>query len=154
MSCSSTLVPDAAELRLKRVISQSDFLAVEVEAARAVVPCPDCGRACSRRYSYYVRTLADLPSHGVRVQLRLRARKFFCDARTCSRRIFTEGLPKTAASDARCTSRLSEAFRNIGFVAGAEGGGRVTPQFGRGTGGGTLLRGRRHVVFGECGCSL
>jgi transposase len=96
MSYCSTLVPDAAELRLKRVVSQSDLLAVEVETARAVVPCPDCGRACSRRHSYYVRTLADLPSHGIRVQLRLRARKFFCDAHTCSRRIFTERLPQTA----------------------------------------------------------
>src|SRR5436309_8713476 len=105
MSYCSILLPDAAELRLTRVISESDFLAVEVEAARAVVPCPDCGRACSRRYSYYVRTLADLPSHGVRVQLRLRARKFFCGARTCSRRILTEGLPKTAASYVSCISR-------------------------------------------------
>src|SRR3954452_18285609 len=87
MSDCSILLPDAAELHLTRVISESDFLAVEVEVARAVVPCPGCGRVCSRRHSYYVRTLADLPSHGVRVQLRLRTRKFFCDARACSRRI-------------------------------------------------------------------
>src|ERR1700751_2059822 len=43
MSCCSTVVPDAAELHLKRVILKSDLLAVEVEATRAVVPCPDVG---------------------------------------------------------------------------------------------------------------
>src|SRR5436305_15222444 len=122
MSYCSVPLPDAAELRPTRVISESDFLAVEVEVARAVVPCPGCGRVCSRRHSYYVRTLADLPSHGVRVQLRLRTRKFFCDARACSRRIFTERLPRTAAPYARCSLRLSEAYRNIGCEAGEEAG--------------------------------
>src|SRR5436305_7686383 len=127
MSYCSILLPDAAELRLTRVISESDFLAVEVEVALVVVPCPGCGRVCLRRHSYYVRTLADLPSHGVRVQLRLRTRKFFCDARACSRRIFTERLPRTAAPYARCSLRLSEALRNIGFVAGAERPDRLPP---------------------------
>jgi transposase len=115
MSDCSTLVPDAAELRLGRVISKSDSIAVEVEAARPEVSCPGCGRASSRRHSYYMRALADLPWNGMRVQIRLRTRKFFCDARSCSRRIFTERLPRTAASYARCTLRLSEAFRHIGL---------------------------------------
>src|SRR5436309_15911571 len=125
MSYCSILLPDAAELRLTRVISESDFLAVEVEVARAVVPCPGCGRVCSRRHSYYKRTLADLPWQGVRVQLRLRTRKFFCDARSCSRRIFTERLPQTVASHARCTLRLSAAFRKFGVVAASEAGARL-----------------------------
>src|SRR5436305_15230171 len=98
MSSCCTVVPDAAELHLKRVIAKCVFLAVEVEAARAVVRCLGCGRACSRRHSYYSRTLSDLPSHGVRVQLRLRTRKSFCDARACSRRILTDRLPQTASS--------------------------------------------------------
>ena len=149
MSYCSILLPDAAELRLTRVISESDFLAVEVEVARAVVPCPGCGRVCSRRHSYYVRTLADLPSHGVRVQLRLRTRKFFCDARACSRRIFTERLPRTAAPYARCSLRLSEAFRNIGFVAGAEAGARLARQLGMATSPDTLLRRMRQFVIGN-----
>src|SRR5947209_2891323 len=149
MSYCSILLPDAAELRLRRVISESDFLAVEVEVARAVVPCPGCGRVCSRRHSYYVRTLADLPSHGVRVQLRLRTRKFFCDARACSRRIFTERLPRTAAPYARCSLRLSEAFRNIGFVAGAEAGARLARQLGMATSPDTLLRRMRQFVIGN-----
>src|SRR6059058_5151968 len=149
MSSCCTVVPDAAELHLKRVIAKCDFLAVEVEAARAVVPCPGCGRACSRRHSYYVRTLADLPSHGVRVQLRLRTRKFFCDARACSRRIFTERLPRTAAPYARCSLRLSEAFRNIGFVAGAEAGARLARQLGMATSPDTLLRRMRQFVIGN-----
>ena len=149
MSYCSILLPDAAELRLTRVISESDFLAVEVEVARAVVPCPGCGRVCLRRHSYYVRTLADLPSHGVRVQLRLRTRKFFCDARACSRRIFTERLPRTAAPYARCSLRLSEAFRNIGFVAGAEAGARLARQLGMATSPDTLLRRMRQFVIGN-----
>ena len=102
-----------------------------------------------RRHSYYVRTLADLPSHGVRVQLRLRTRKFFCDARACSRRIFTERLPRTAAPYARCSLRLSEAFRNIGFVAGAEAGARLARQLGMATSPDTLLRRMRQFVIGN-----
>src|SRR4051794_24418085 len=149
MSYCSILLPDAAELRPTRVISESDFLAGEVEVARAVVPCPGCGRVCSARHRYYVRTLADLPSHGVRVQLRLRTRKFFCDARACSRRIFTERLPRTAAPYARCSLRLSEALRNIGFVAGGETGARLAPPPGGGTRPGKLLRRLPPFVVGN-----
>src|SRR5436305_8863283 len=145
MSCSALLL-DATELLLKGVTSKPESISLDVQAARAVVHCPDCGRASSRRHSYYVRTLADLPWMGVRVQVRLRTRKFFCDALSCSRRIFTECLPRTAAPYARCMSRLSEAFRQIGFVAGAEAGARLAQQLGMATSADTLLRRMRQFL--------
>jgi transposase len=145
MSC-STLLPDAVELRLERVVSESHSISLVVEAARPLAYCPSCRRASSRRHSRYIRRLADLPWNGVRVRIELHTRKFFCDSLSCSRRIFTERLPGTAASYARCTSRLNEALRQIAFVAGGEAGARLALRLGMGTSGDTLLRRMRQFM--------
>nr|WP_247880678.1 transposase family protein [Brucella intermedia] len=52
--------------------------------------CPDCGRASERVQSLYIRRPADLPIGGHRVELIVLARRFWCDAVLCSRRIFCE----------------------------------------------------------------
>ncbi|WP_425438292.1 transposase family protein [Niveispirillum cyanobacteriorum] len=41
--------------------------------------CPGCGTRSGRIHSRYHRRLADLPTTGRRVELVLRARRFFCD---------------------------------------------------------------------------
>jgi hypothetical protein len=84
-----------------------------------------CGAASARVHSGYVRTLADLPWHGVAVSVRLTVRRFVCATAACPRRIFGERLPGIVAPYARRTARLSEAFELIGFVLGGEAGGRV-----------------------------
>lgn len=54
--------------------------------------CPLCGRTASRIHSHYSRQLADVPCAQKRVRLILQVRKFFCDVKTCPRKIFAERL--------------------------------------------------------------
>lgn len=91
----------------------------------ASASCPLCGELSTRVHSRYVRTLADLPWHGVAVAVQLTVRRFFCEAAVCSRRIFAERLPGIATPCARRTARLAEALELIGFALGGEAGARV-----------------------------
>ncbi len=51
--------------------------------------CPLCGRSASRVHSQYRRQLTDMSCAGRRVRLILHVRKFFCDEKTCARKIIT-----------------------------------------------------------------
>jgi transposase len=69
--------------------------------------CPRCGTLSSRVHSRYVRTAADLPCAGKKVELRLVTRRFVCNAPLCRRRIFAERFDEgIIAARARRTSRL------------------------------------------------
>ena len=107
----STLLPDTAELRLDHLISESESITIVVATTRPTACCPTCQHPSARVHSHYVRSLADLPWSGMRVRLRLHTRRVFCSSLTCSRRIFTERLPQTAARYARRTTRLNEALQ-------------------------------------------
>jgi transposase len=76
-------------------------------------------------HSRYVRTLVDLPWHGIAVSVQLTVRRFVCETESCPRRIFGERLPGIVAPYARRTARLNEAFEVIGFALGGEAGARV-----------------------------
>jgi hypothetical protein len=51
--------------------------------------CPLCGSSASRVHSHYHRQLTDMSCAGRRVRLILHVRKFFCDEKTCVRKIIT-----------------------------------------------------------------
>src|SRR5438270_11027728 len=118
----STLLPDTAELRLDHLISEPDSLTIVVATARPTACCPACQQPSTRVHSRYVRSLADLPWSGTTVRLRLHTRRFFCSSLTCSRRIFTERLPQTAARYARRITRLNETLQLIVLALGGEAG--------------------------------
>ncbi|MCA1849755.1 MAG: transposase family protein [Acidobacteria bacterium] len=88
--------------------------------------CPRCQARSSRVHSRYIRCVADLPWHGVRVKLELHTRRFRCRNCLCPRRIFCERLPRVVAHYARKTVRLNAALELIGFALG--GGSRSTPR--------------------------
>src|SRR4051812_15574895 len=136
----ATLLPNPAELRLDHLISEPNAVTVVVQTTREAVPCPDCQHPSRRVHSHYTRTLADLPWSGVSVRLRLHTRRFFCSSLTCSRRVFTERLPRTAAPHARRTSRLQEALQLIAFAMGGAAGARLATKLGMVVSGATLLR--------------
>ena len=146
---SSTLLPDTAELYLDHLISETNSLTMVVKTARAAVRCPQCQSPSTRVHSHYLRSLADLPWNGIRVRLRLHTRRFFCSSLSCSRRIFTERLPATAAPYARRTVRLNEGLQVLGFVVGGEPGSRVATQLGMDVSGDTLLRRMRQSTSAE-----
>jgi transposase len=145
----SPLLPDPAELRLDHVISESQSITIVVATARPTASCPACQRPSARVHSRYVRSLADLPWSGTTVRLRLHTRRFFCSSLTCSRRIFTERLPRTAARYARRTTRLTEALQLMGLALGGEAGARLAARLGMAVSGDTLLRRIRQLTAAD-----
>ena len=91
---------------------------IRVYPASSGGSCPDCGTWSARVHSRYMRKLNDLPIGGRRVQLVVRARRFFCDASSCRRWTFAERLDGTVAPKARRTGRLDEIVFCLAITLG------------------------------------
>lgn len=117
-----------------------------VKATRTQAECPRCHRPSARVHSYYTRTVADLPWHGVAVRLHLRTRRFRCKNSLCTKRVFCERFPRVVAYYGRKTARLDEALRLIGLLLGGEAGSRATLKLAIKTSADTLLRRVRAAV--------
>jgi len=91
---------------------------VHAHPASAGGKCPDCGTWSARIHSRYTRRLNDLPIGGRRAQLVVQARRFFCDASSCSRWTFAERLEGTVAPKARRTDRLDEIVFCLAIALG------------------------------------
>src|SRR5579859_1284451 len=63
---------------------------IMVRAMAVVNACPGCGTQSGRVHSRYRRHLADLPIAGRPVRVVVLARRFYCNAVLCGRRVFTE----------------------------------------------------------------
>jgi transposase len=142
----ATLLADPTAIRLKKIVSDIGSLTLVVQAAQPQAECPRCHRPSTRVHSYYTRTVADLPWHGVSVCLRLHTRRFRCKNSLCTKRIFCERLPRVVAHYGRKTMRLGEALRLIGYLLGGEAGSRATFKLAMATSPDTLLRRVRAAV--------
>jgi transposase len=142
----ATLLPDPTSIRLEKIIQHPNSLTLVVEVTRAQAECPRCRRLSTRVHSYYTRSPADLPWHGVSVRLELRTRRFRCQNSLCTKRVFCEPLPRVVAYYARKTVRLNEALTLIGFLLGGEAGSRATLKLAMRTSPDTLLRRVRAAV--------
>jgi transposase len=122
---SSTLLPDPTHLRLLCLTASDAAITMVVATKANDASCPLCHQASRRPHSRYQRRLADLPWTGMAVQIRLYARRFFCDNVACERRIFTERIPGVAAPYARRTARLAAWFTQVAFALGGLPGARL-----------------------------
>lgn len=127
-------------LAIAHVTVTDERVIADLVATRPAVPCPVCGQRAHRIHSRYRRTVADLPTQGVAVQLDLYTRRFWCDAPTCPRRIFVERFPSLAAAGARRTLRLGALYLALGLALGGEGGARLASDLGLAVSPDTLLR--------------
>lgn len=81
-----------------------------------------------------------MPIQGRPALLRLTARRFFCGASDCPRRVFCERFPGLLAKHAQATTRLTDTHRDIGLALGGEPGSRLAAKLGMRTSADTLLR--------------
>lgn len=130
--------PDAIRLDCNRPSPSAITLVVQTIAPQAV--CPRCQKRSSRVHSRYIRSVADLPWHGVSVRLGLHTRRFRRLNSLCTQRIFCERLPSVVEHYARKTVRLNTALELIGFAIGGEAGARVARELGLMVSPNTLLR--------------
>jgi len=126
--------------RVDAVRSVDATLLVDAHTTQPCPTCPACGQASARVHSRYLRLVHDLPVVDRPVRLLLRVRRFFCDAPACPKRTFAERLPALVPYRARRTPPLTQALRDIGFVAGGEAGARLAVRLRLRTSADTLLR--------------
>src|SRR5688500_4469336 len=114
----SHLLADPTSIRLEKIIQHPSSLTLVVRATRAQAECPRCRRPSTRVHSYYTRTVADLPWHGVAVRLELRTRRLRCRNSLCTKRVFCERFPRVVAAYGRKTVRMNEALELLGLLLG------------------------------------
>jgi len=113
----SSLVPSG--LVFDSVSDSMDSLILAVRSEAAEPRCPLCATASSRIHSRYVRHVADLPSAGRKVRLRLLTRRFTCEAPHCRRRIFAERFGEDVVPlRRRRTARLEHIVHHLGLALG------------------------------------
>lgn len=147
----STLLADPEAIHLEKIIQHHSSLTLVVTATRTEAECPRCHRHATRVHSYYTRKVADLPWHGIAVQLHLQTRRFRCQNSLCTKRIFCERLPRVVAYYGRKTVRMNEALELIGFLMGGEAGSRATQKLATKTSPDTLLRRVRQAKLPSTG---
>lgn len=113
----ASLVPSGFAVDEVEVVADSVRIRLRPRHLSAV--CPDCGRMSRRIQSQYMRRPSDLPLSGRRVELRIVARRFWCDAVLCRRRIFCEQFDKDVlARYGRRTQRLETIVHHLGLALG------------------------------------
>jgi transposase len=123
---SSTLVPRG--LAVESAVLEDGEAVIVVRAASRASVCPGCGASSDRVHSRYRRRLADLPIAGHPVRLVVMARRFYCTAVLCGRRIFAERFDSSLLAPwARRTSRLDHIVHHLGLALG----GRPAANFAR-----------------------
>ena len=113
----SALLPPG--FAVKSAVPEGTVTTISITSASTSSSCPVCGGASARVHSRYVRKVADLPLAGRSVSLRATARRFWCEAVRCGRRIFTERFADgTLAPWARRTGRFDGLVRHLGLALG------------------------------------
>ena len=87
------ILPACGSLELVMLQSSATSITAVMRPYAPASRCPLCGTTSLHVHSRYHRTLLDVPWCGVLMRLDLQVRRFFCDAPTCERVIFTERLP-------------------------------------------------------------
>lgn len=113
----ASLAPDG--FALNSVEIAGEIVRILLRSRYPTGRCPDCGRHSRRVQSRYLRRPADLPLGGRRVELTIVARRFWCDAVLCGRRIFCEQFDhRVLARYSRRTQRLETIVHHLGLALG------------------------------------
>lgn len=102
--------------------------------------CPRCGATSDRVHSRYERTLGDAAIAGRPTSLRVRVRRFFCDAADCVTRTFAEQIDGLTNRYARRTQLARGMLETIGVALAGRAGARLAATLGLPTSRSTLLR--------------
>jgi len=113
------------EYSVERVSLDEATLRMWIKPCAEEAHCPCCGTATRRVHSHYRRVIQDVAWGGRVVQIRVKARRFFCDNPACQRRIFAERLGKLVAPHARRTERLVSLIQELGLLCGGSVGAAI-----------------------------
>ncbi|MFF3991502.1 transposase family protein [Streptomyces sp. NPDC001797] len=100
------------EVRVEGVSDSSGTLVVEAVSTARPGRCPNCRKQARRVHSTYQRTLDERPLGSLRVIVRLRVRRYFCDRKTCSRTTFVEQVRGLSTRYRRSSTGLAGCGRS------------------------------------------
>jgi transposase len=112
----SSLIPAGLVIESMNCAEREIVVFARAESRTAI--CPLCGFLSRRIHSRYIRQVADLPSAGREVRLRIVTRRFVCDAPHCRRRVFAERFGEVLPVRSRRTSRLECIVHHRGLALG------------------------------------
>src|SRR3954451_11926833 len=136
----AALLPPSVAILLQSLQVRDDRLLLVLSICRPAVPCPGCGTLSTRIHSRYRRSLADLPSGGVAVDIDPHPRRFFCDQTSCPRQTSSEPLPELVAPYRRRTLRCEQVLSALALALGGEPGARLAARLSLGVSADSLLR--------------
>jgi transposase len=136
----TTLFSLPIDVYVADICLEKETLTLVLKSSQASAVCPKCTHPSTRVRGRYTRTLADLPSLGRAVRVRLEVRRFVCATRGCPRTTFAERFPKLTRVYARRTLRQAEALVEIAFAQGGKAGALLAKRLAMPTSRDTLLR--------------
>ena len=119
------LLPDPTSLKFEDWFCEDGTLVVGVSAVKSAARCPYRAANSHRVHSYYERKPMDLPWSRFTVRLRLRVRRFYCDAFAMEVSDLCRALAHGHRPYARRTRRLVEDQPAVGLLMGGEVGARI-----------------------------
>jgi transposase len=141
-----TLTP--CGLIIERIEPHAEALIIVARPASDSASCPTSSHRSDSVHSRYQRVLAELPSQGKLVRIKVQARRFRCGLADCRQRIFVERLDVTVTWPfVRRTARLEWLVHHLGLALGGRPGQSFARRLLLSVSKDTLLRVvRRHVA--------
>lgn len=134
------LLPHLAGVVVDAVYAAGDRLRILVRATAVEAACSTCSTSSRRVHSRYDRSLSDLAVGGRRVEIRFRARRWFCPNADCRVRTFAEQVDGLSTRYARRTVPLRRSLENIALALAGRAGARLADRLGLPAGRNSLLR--------------
>lgn len=104
-----------------RIVEEAAGIVIEAVSAAERGVCPACHQESDRVHSRYRRSLADLPSCGRAVRVRLEVRRFRCANAACARRTFIEQVPDATRPHGQTVLRLEVVLAGrVGVAVGGD----------------------------------
>jgi hypothetical protein len=111
------LLPLPDDLEIVSLHEEENHLEIQIISKRIMCLCPGCTQSSQSIHSYYRRHPMELPCAGCLVRIILSVKKFFCRNPECSRKVFTERIPKLIEPSSRLTTRLRTLIQAIGVAS-------------------------------------
>ena len=115
---------------------EDDIMKVYVSSTRKEVQCPYCGRMSKQVHSVYPRKFRDLPIQGMKVEVVIRNRKFYCQNAECVHKTFAESyesLPRMARRSRQLTQAIVHTAINTSSITASKMLGEGTADVGKST---------------------
>ena len=116
--------------------TEDGIMRIYVRSTRETVQCPYCGNASKQVHSIYPRKFRDMPIQGMKVEVVIGNRKFYCQNIECGHRTFAESyecLPRMARRSRQLTQAIVHTAINTSSITASRILGEGTADVGKST---------------------